>query len=45
MTDSAFMIHVETGKGHWSGFVDLTYLEISDRDKRTLLNVDSYNFV
>ena len=41
MMDSAFMVHVETGKGHWSGFVDFTYLEISDRDKRPLVTVDS----
>lgn len=41
MMDSAFMIQAEAGKGHWSGFVDLTYLEISDRDKRPLLIVDS----
>lgn len=41
MMDSAFMINVEGGKGHWSGFVDLTYLEISDKDKRTLVRVDS----
>ena len=39
--DAAFMVHVEGGKGHWSGFVDYTYLQISDRDKRNLLNVDS----
>lgn len=36
MMDGAFMVHVETGKGHWSGFADLTYLKISDQDTRTL---------
>ena len=28
--DAAFMIHVEGGKGNWSGFGDLTYIETSD---------------
>lgn len=41
MMDSAFMVHVETGKGHWSGFADLTYLEISDKDKREFATIDS----
>ena len=41
MMDSAFMVHVEAGKGHWSGFTDLTYLEISDKDKRPLATIDS----
>lgn len=41
MMDSAFMVHVEAGKGQWSGFVDLTYLEVSDRDRRQLVTIDS----
>jgi len=41
MMDSAFMVHVETGKGHWSGFADLTYLEISDKDKRQFATIKS----
>jgi hypothetical protein len=41
MMDSAFMVHVEGGKGRWSGFVDYTYLSISDRDRRQLVTIDS----
>lgn len=41
MMDSAFMVHVEAGRGHWSGFTDLTYLAISDRDKRPNVTIDS----
>ncbi len=39
--DSAFMINVEGGKGHWSLFGDLTYLETSDTNERTLLVIDT----
>jgi hypothetical protein len=32
--DTAFMIHAEAGRGNWSAFADLTYLETSnDRDR------------
>lgn len=41
MMDSAFMVHVEAGRGHWSGFTDLTYLAISDRDRRPNVTIDS----
>jgi hypothetical protein len=41
MMDSAFMIHGEGGRGHWSGFADLTYLSISDTDKRTYATIKS----
>ena len=39
--DSAFMVHVEGGRGHWSGFMDLTYLETSDTQERPVFTVDS----
>lgn len=39
--DTAFMVHAEGGKGHWSIFGDLTYLETSDTDQRTLLTIDT----
>ncbi len=39
--DTAFQIHVEGGKGNWSGFGDFTYLETSDTIDRPLLNIDT----
>jgi len=39
--DSAFMVNVEAGRGSWSGFADLTYLETSDREQRPLLTIDT----
>ena len=39
--DSAFMIHAEGGRGQWSGYLDLTYLDTSDREERTLFTVDT----
>ena len=41
LMDSAFMVHVEGGRGQWSGFVDYSYLSISDRDRRQLVTIDS----
>jgi len=41
--DAAFQIHVEAGKGSWSGFADLTYIETSDTANRPLLAIDSRN--
>jgi len=38
--DAAFMIHVEGGKGHWSLFGDMTYLETSDTTVGQVLTVD-----
>ena len=38
--DAAFMVHVEGGRGNWSAFGDLTYLETSDKEKRPLLTID-----
>lgn len=39
--DTAGMIHIETGKGNWSVFGDLTYLKTSDTNERVLLTVDT----
>lgn len=39
--DTAIMVHFESGRGHWSGFADLTYLETSDTQQRTLFTVDT----
>lgn len=39
--DSAFMVHVEAARGQWGRFVDLTYLEISDRDRPQFVTIDS----
>ena len=38
--DAAFMVHVEGGRGNWSAFGDLTYLETSDKEKRPVLTID-----
>lgn len=35
------MINVEGGRGHWSFFGDLTYLETSDTNERTLVVIDT----
>lgn len=39
--DTAAMIHIEGGRGSWSTFADLTYLETSNTDVRPLLTVDT----
>ena len=39
--DQAFMLHVEGGKGNWSFFGDVTYLNTSEVNERTLLAIDS----
>ena len=39
--DSAFQIHVEGGKGNWSGFGDFMYLETSTPIERTLLTINT----
>jgi len=39
--ETAFQIHVEGGKGNWSGFGDFTYIETSDTIDRPLLNIDT----
>ena len=38
--DTAFMLHVEGGKGNWSAFGDLTYLKTSDTTERTVFTID-----
>lgn len=37
--DTAIQFHVEGGKGSWSGFADITYLETSDTIDRPLVNI------
>ena len=39
--DTAIQIHVEGGKGSWSGFADITYLETSDTIERPILGIDT----
>ena len=39
--DSAFQIHVEGGKGNWSGFGDFMYLDTSTLIERTLLTINT----
>ena len=39
--DGAFQILIETGQGHWSGFVDFTYLSMSDDQRIELPNLGS----
>ncbi len=39
--DTAIQIHIEGGKGNWTGFGDFTYLETSDTIDRPLLNIDT----
>ena len=39
--DSGFMVHFEGGKGNWSIFADLTYLETSDAEQRPVFYVES----
>ena len=39
--DTAVMVHVEGGKGNWSMFGDLTYLDMSETNERTLITIDS----
>lgn len=41
--DAAIQVHVEGGKGNWSGFSDLTYVETSDDSSGPLLVTDSRN--
>jgi hypothetical protein len=41
--DAAFMGHLEAGKGNWSAFADLTYVDASDTTERTLIRISSKN--
>lgn len=39
--ETAIQVHVEGGKGSWSGFVDFTYIETSDTVDRPLVNIET----
>ncbi len=39
--DEAFQIHVEGGKGNWSGFVDFFFLSVSDSEVLPIVQIDS----
>jgi hypothetical protein len=39
--DTAFMVQVEAGRGNWSAFADITYLDTSDTTERPLATVDT----
>jgi hypothetical protein len=39
--DTAFMVNIEAGKGRWSAFADLTYLQTSDKQQRPVFRVES----
>lgn len=39
--DAAFMVNVEYGKGHWSVFADLTYVNAADAVVRTITTIDT----
>ena len=41
--DVAFMGYIEGGKGNWSAFADLTYVDASDVTERTLISISSRN--
>jgi hypothetical protein len=41
--DAGFMGHLEGGKGNWSTFADLTYVDASDTTERTLIRIASKN--
>jgi hypothetical protein len=41
--DAGFMGHLEGGKGNWSAFADLTYVDASDTTERTLIRITSQN--
>ena len=38
--DEAFQIHIEGGKGNWSGFVDYTYITTSDLEELPIVDLD-----
>ena len=39
--DEAALIHVEGGKGNWSGFVDYVYMSMSDSEELPIVQIDS----
>ena len=40
-TDASFQIHVEAGRGSWSGFIDFTYLDTSDDETTPAVRIDT----
>ncbi len=38
--ETAFQIHVEGGKGNWSGFVDYTFISTSDSEVLPIVQID-----
>jgi hypothetical protein len=41
--DAGLMLHTEGGRGQWSVFADLTYVEATDVNELTLLRIESSN--
>lgn len=39
--DAAFQVHVEGGKGNWSGFVDFTFISTSDSVELPIARIDT----
>ena len=37
--DAAFQLHTEGGKGNWSGFVDFTFLSMSDSEELPIVTI------
>ncbi len=40
VVETAFQIHVEGGKGNWSGFVDFTFISTSDIEALPIVQID-----
>ena len=41
--DTAYMVQVEVGRGKWSAFADIAYLDTSETTERDLVTVDARN--
>ena len=39
--DAAFQVHVEGGKGNWSGFADFTFISTSDSTELPIVRIDT----
>ncbi len=39
--DAAFQVHVEGGKGNWSGFADFTFINTSDSEVLPIVQIDT----
>jgi len=39
--DAAFQIHIEAGRGHWSGFLDVTSIDTSDHSSFGPVRIDT----